>query len=439
MHKRIRKGLDIPLAGAPEQQVSAGNDVATVALVGPDYVGLKPGMLVKEGERVRLGQALFRDKKNAGVVFTSPGAGQVRAINRGERRALQTVVIELDGDEEQELPAVANRKVREGLLESGLWTAFRTRPYSKIPAPESSPAAIFVTAIDTNPLAADPEIVIAGNAAAFEHGLQQLAQLGDGPIYLCTQPESKIACPAEEPFRHAQFSGPHPAGLPGTHIHFLHPVSAATTVWHIGYQDVIDIGHLFMNSHLSVDRVVALCGPMVKRPRLLATRLGASTSDLIQGEVDSGNIRVISGSVLSGHRASGWGAYLGRYHTQISVISEGSQREFLQFMRLGTNKYSASRAYLGHLFKRRHKLSSSQNGSPRAMVSIGSFEDVMPLDILATPLLKALLVNDTENARALGCLELDEEDLALCTFVCNGKYEYGPHLRANLTDIEVNG
>lgn len=431
--------MDIPLAGAPMQSIAPGNDVRSVALIGPDYVGLKPGMEVREGERVRLGQALFRDKKNEGVTFASPGAGIVKAINRGERRVLQSVVVELDGDDEEDFSGVSKDKVREGLLISGLWTSFRTRPYSKIPAPESSPAALFVTAIDTNPLAADPEVVIAADAEAFEQGLQLLSQLGDGPIFVCTKPDSKIPCPADEPFRHATFSGPHPAGLAGTHIHFLYPVSAATTVWHIGYQDVIAIGRFFADGRLNTDRVVALCGPKILRPRLVSTRPGANTSDLLAGEVEGGKIRVISGPVLSGHRAAGWGAYLGRYHNQVSVIAEGSNREFLAFMRAGTDKYSATRAYLGHVFKRRFKLSSSQNGSPRAMVSIGSFEDVMPLDILATPLLKALLVGDTDNARALGCLELDEEDLALCSFVCNGKYEYGPFLRENLRDIEVNG
>lgn len=439
MHKKIRKGLDIPLAGSPQQSISRGNDVRSVALLGPDYFGIKVGMEVREGERVRLGQPLFRDKQNAGVVFTSPGAGIVKAINRGERRALQSVVVELDGDDEQAFDSVSSDNLRAGLLTSGLWTAFRTRPYSRIPAPESSPGALFVTAIDTNPLAADPAVVIAGEADAFDKGLQLLTQLGDGPIYVCTKPDAGIACPATEPFQHATFSGPHPAGLVGTHIHFLHPVSETRAVWHIAYQDVIAIGKFFSAGRLSVERVVALCGPRVREPRLVTTRLGANTSDLLRDEIESGDVRVVSGSVLSGHRASGWGAYLGRYHTQVAVLAEGSQREFLAFMRAGLHKYSASRAYVGHLFRRRYDLTSSQNGSPRAMVSIGSFEDVMPLDILATPLLKALLVRDTDNARDLGCLELDEEDLALCTFVCNGKYEYGPYLRDNLRDIEVNG
>ena len=447
MRIKIKRGLDIPLAGAPEQSVHAGNAVSSVAVLGHDCVGLKAGMEVREGDRVRLGQALFRDKCNPGVIFTSPGAGIVQKINRGERRVLQSVVVQLDGDAEEhfdaysgeQLATLANAKVRSALLQSGLWTSFRVRPYSRIPAPDASPAALFVTAIDTNPVTAEPAAIIARDAESFEQGLRLLSRLGDGPIYVCTRPDTAIPVPQDEPFRHAEFTGPHPAGLPGTHIHMLHPVSESTSVWHIGYQDVIAIGKFFASGRLPVERVIALGGPKVRSPRLVTTRLGASTSELLRGETEPGDVRVVSGSVLSGHRASGWGAFLGRYHNQVSVLTEGSPREFLSFMRPGFGKYSAVRAYAGHLFKQSFELTTSQNGSPRAMVSIGSFESVMPLDILATPLLKALLVSDTDRARALGCLELDEEDLALCSFVCNGKYEYGPHLRRNLHDIEVNG
>jgi Na+-transporting NADH:ubiquinone oxidoreductase subunit A len=447
MQIKIKKGLDIPLAGAPQQSIDAGNEVHSVAVLGHEVVGLKPAMDVREGDRVRLGQPLFRDKQNPGVVFTSPGAGTVKAINRGERRVLQSVVVQLDGDDEEhyesfsneQLTSISGEQLRKGMLASGLWTALRTRPYSRIPSPDASPAAIFVTAIDSNPLAPDPVVVIACDAPAFEIGLRLLSRLGAGPIYVCTRPDAAIPCPEEEPFKKVGFAGPHPAGLVGTHIHFLHPVSATATVWHIGYQDVIALGQFFSSGRLPVERVLAISGPKIRSPRLLTTRPGANTSDLLRGEIEAGDVRVISGSVLSGHRAAGWAAYLGRYHNQVSVLAEGSPREFLSYMRPGLDKYSAVRAYAGHLFKRSYALTTTQNGSPRAMVSIGSFEAVMPLDILATPLLKALLVGDTESARALGCLELDEEDLALCTFVCNGKYEYGPHLRSNLRDIEVNG
>ncbi len=447
MHIKIKKGLNVPLAGSPEQRISAGPDISSVALLGPDTHDLKPRMLVREGDRVRLGQPLYADKANPGINFTSPGCGTVTRVNRGERRILQSVVIDLDGDEAVEFPHVSPGglvdldadKVRETLLASGLWTAFRTRPFSKIPAAESSPHAIFVTAIDTNPLAADPGVVINDDPDAFALGLSLVQKLVTGPVYICTADNVNIDCPNDPPFRHAVFQGPHPAGLPGTHIHFLEPVSESKTVWHIGYQDVMAMARLFTTGRLPTERVVAVGGPMIESPRLVRTRLGANTSELIEDSLRPGDVRVISGSVLSGHRASGWARYLGRYHNQVAVLQEGNPREFLSFIRPGSGKFSSARAFVGKLSGRSYRFTTSQNGSPRAMVSIGSFEQVVPLDILPTPLLKALLVRDTDGARDLGCLELDEEDLALCSFVCNGKYEYGPHLRENLHEIEVNG
>jgi Na+-transporting NADH:ubiquinone oxidoreductase subunit A len=371
----------------------------------------------------------------------------VAAVNRGERRVLQSVVIKLDGDEAEEfasypaaeLAGLDDEAVRDNLLKSGLWTAFRTRPYSKIPARKSSPRAIFVTAIDTNPLAPDPAVIIGQDPEAFSRGIELVAKLTEGPVYVCTAHNSGIRGPEGDKFRYAEFSGKHPAGLVGTHIHFLDPVSEHKVVWHIGYQDVIAVARLFTSGRLPVERTIALAGPMVENPRLITTRLGANTSELLRGETKKDNLRVVSGSVLRGHRAAGWAAYLGRYDAQIAVLQNGTPREFLSFLRPGFGKFSAARAFAGALFGAGYRITSSQNGSPRAMVSIGSFEQVMPLDILPTPLLKSLLVRDTDGARDLGALELDEEDLALCSFVCNGKYEYGPHLRKTLHEIEVNG
>ena len=441
---RIKKGLDIPLSGEPEQRIDDAGNVRTVAVLGPDIVGLRARMHVEEGDRVRLGQTLFTDRQNPEVCFTSPGSGVVDKINRGARRALQSVVVRLEGDDDHTYPrtsdsgSLSRDKVRDNLLASGLWTALRTRPFSKIPAPDSQPAAIFVTAIDTNPHAADPSVVIAEATESFAFGLHAIATLTEGPVHVATKSGSDI--PVPENFRHAEFSGPHPAGLVGTHIHFLDPVGADKTVWHLGYQDVIAIGRLFQTGRLNPERIVSVGGALVENPRLLRTRLGANVTEMLAGELKPAKKRIISGSVLGGRRATGPIGWLGRYHTQLSVLPEGAEREFLSWMRPGRSKYSSLRAYAGHLLHRGDfELTTSQNGSPRAMVSIGSFERVMPLDILATPLLKALLVTDTDSARDLGCLELDEEDLALCSFVCNGKYEYGPYLRENLTEIEVNG
>ncbi len=446
---RIKKGLDIPIQGVPDQVVEEARPVASVALVGPDFIGLKPKMMVTIGDRVRLGQPLFFDKRNPQVLFASPGCGEVVAIERGARRALQSVVVKLDGDDEEtfesfasaSLAALDRSEVQQNLLASGLWTSFRTRPFSKIPAPGSAPDAIFVTAMDTNPLAADPALVIAESSEDFVGGVTILTRLTDGTVHICQAPGPDSAIPDIDSVKRAVFAGPHPAGLPGTHIHFLEPVGDHRKVWYLNYQDVIAIGRLFTSGHLAVERVVALGGPAVQRPRLLRTRMGASTADLLEGELKAVECRVVSGSILSGRRAAGWGRYLGRYHLQISVLPEGREREFLGWLAPGVNKYSAINAFAASLLSREksYPLTTSQHGSPRAMVPIGNFERVMPLDILPAPLLKALLVRDTDTARALGCLELDEEDLALCSFVCCSKYEYGPELRENLDMIERDG
>ena len=331
------------------------------------------------------------------------------------------------------------KPIKSRLLESGLWTALRTRPFSKVPKPDGVPTGIFVNAMDTNPLAANPQTIVGPRRDDFLNGLTTLGNLTDGSVYVCTSPDSHIPVPDHAQFVHSEFAGPHPSGLVGTHIHFLFPVGADRSVWHLDYQDVLAIGRLFVEGRLCTERVVALGGPMVKRPRLLRTRLGASTKDLVENELTEGPARVISGSVLAGNRTADWGAYLGRYHRQISVLAEGGEREFFGWLWPGGKKYSATRAYAGHLLRKSFGLTTLQNGSPRAMVPIGNFERVMPLDILPAPLLKALLVRDTDTAQALGCLELDEEDLALFSFVCSGKYEYGQFLRETLTEIERHG
>ncbi len=448
MRIKIKKGLDLPIAGEPEKTISDGAEVKTVAAVATDVSGIRPRMAVQVGDRVRLGQVLYHDKRNPEVPFTAPGAGEVIAVNRGARRALQSVVIRLEGDDTEtfeswpasSLATLDQQTVRENLIASGLWTTLRTRPFSRIPAPDATPAAIFVTATDTNPLAIDPAFFIDQDAEPFNDGLTVLSRIADCPIYLCTAPDSGIRCPESDQFRHAEFQGPHPAGLVGTHIHFLEPVGKTRTVWHIGYQHVTALGRLFTSGRLPTERLITLCGPMALRPRILRTRIGASTAELLKGETAPGNLRVVSGSALSGHRAAGPLGYLGRYQTQLTVLQEDPSREFLAWMLPGANRYSLTRTFASSLLRRdKFNLTTTQNGSPRAMVSTGAFESIMPLDVLATPLLKALLVEDTDRAQELGCLELAEEDLALCSFVCNGKHDYGAYLRMNLTEIEVNG
>ena len=443
----IRRGLDIPIDGCPDQTISPAPSVGSVALVGDDYVRMKPSMAVREGDSVKLGQVLFTDKRTPGVQYTSPGSGTVAAIRRGPKRKFESMVIELDGEREETFaacdPATAGSdQVRGNLVASGLWTALRTRPYNRVPPLDSSPHSIFVTAMDTNPLAADPAPIIEAAADDFIGGLQALTGLTEGPVFVCHSAGTEVPGRDIPRVRLEAFEGPHPAGLPGTHIHFLDPVSETKTVWFIGYQDVIAFGRLFRTGRLDVERVISLAGPGVERPRLVRTRIGACTDELVADQLRAGDHRVISGSVLSGRTAAAPHNYLGRFHLQISVIEEGHKRELLGWAMPGLDKFSVTRAFAASWLRgknHRFNLTTSTGGSKRAMVPIGLYERVMPLDILPTFLLRALIVGDTERAQALGCLELDEEDLALCTFVCPGKYEYGPILRKNLTEIEIEG
>ncbi|MCB1650257.1 MAG: Na(+)-translocating NADH-quinone reductase subunit A [Pseudomonadales bacterium] len=446
---KITRGLDLPILGTPEQVIENARRARTVALLGRDYVGMKPTMSVREGDRVKLGQALFEDKKTPGVLYTAPGAGVVREINRGERRAFLSLVIELDEEEEQvefparspeELAGLSREAVVATLVSSGQWTALRTRPYSKVPAIDAVPHALFINAMDTNPLAADPEVVARESAGDFITGINVLSRLSGGKVFLCRALASFQGLEKQGLAANVQvedFAGPHPAGLSGTHIHYLAPVSLQRQAWTINYQDVIAIGKLFSTGRISVERVVSLAGPQVDKPRLLRTRLGVNLDELSAGELQGGENRVISGSVLSGRKAGGVENYLGRYHLQVSVIREGRERVLLGYLSPGKDRHSALGIYLSSLFKgRKFAFTSATNGSARAMVPVGSYERVMPLDILPTQLLRSLIVGDIEAAQNLGALELDEEDLALCTYVCPGKYEYGPILRDNLTRIE---
>ncbi|MBK6336061.1 MAG: Na(+)-translocating NADH-quinone reductase subunit A [Betaproteobacteria bacterium] len=446
---RISKGLDLPLAGDPVQAIDEARPVGRVALLGADYHGMRPTLLVKEGDRVLRGQPLFEDKKTPGVLHTAPAAGTVAAINRGEMRVFQSLVVDVADDDgadaqvafaqyrAQPVAGLDAAAIRALLQESGLWTALRTRPFSRVPAPAATPHSIFVTAIDTRPHAPQVAVVLAGREADFEAGLAALTKLAP-KVFLCRAPGTALPGESTAGVRVEQFSGPHPAGTAGLHIHLLDPVHEHKAVWHVGYQDVAAIGRLLLTGKLDVERVVALAGPGVLRPRLLRTRLGAALDELTRGELKPGDLRVISGSVLEGRSAAGpVHGFLGRHDQQVSVLAEGRERELFGWITPGFEKFSVWRVVAGALARnRRLALTTTANGSSRPMVPTGAYERVMPMDVLPTFLLRALITDDVERAEALGVLELDEEDLALCTYVCAGKFEYGPLLRKMLTHIE---
>ena len=450
---RIKKGLDLPIAGAPVQVIESATLPSHVALLAEEYVGLKPTMLVEVGTYVMKGQALFEDKKTPGVLFTAPASGTISAINRGERRVLQSVVIACDPQSAAAKPGTAlpqavqnvaelsREQVQNALVSNGLWTALRTRPFSRVPQLDTQPAAIFVTAIDTNPLSADPRLIIGLEAEAFALGVKALTRLTQGKVYVCQSEGEALLLDEIERVDIRRFAGVHPAGLVGTHIHFIHPASLESPIWHIGYQDVIAYGKWFLTGELYTDRVVALAGPSAKRPRLLRTQLGAQLSELVAGELRHQHTRVVSGSVLSGHTAYGVRDYLGRFHQQISVLEEDAEHQVLPWVRGGSEKFSITRAVTSgfRLTQKLFNLTTHTGGAERAMMAFGQLDRVMPLDILPTLLVRDLVVRDTDEAQALGALELDEEDLALCTFVCPGKYDFGKELRACLDIIEREG
>lgn len=447
MH-RITKGLNVPIAGEPDQTVVDGPAIKKVALIGPDYVGMKPTMLVAPGDTVKLGQPVFTDKKTEGVVYTAPAAGKVLELNRGERRAFQSLVIEVDGDDavefdapgEGDMDAVTRETVTKLLAESGHWATLRTRPFSKVPAVGSIPNSIFVQAIDSNPLAANVAPLIRQRERDFRFGVLALTKLTDGTVFVCRRPAEPFPAEEHPQVKAAEFEGPHPAGLPGTHINRLDPVGPNKTVWTINYQDVMAIGHLVATGKICTSRIISVAGPAITEPQLLKTRVGACISELISGRLADGKTRVVSGSILNGRVTGGPFDYLSRYHLQVGAVLEGDEREFLGWVSPGPDKFSVRRVFSSALDKaKRFAFTTSTGGSKRAMVPIGMYEQVMPLDIIPTFLLRSLITGDTEQAQALGCLELDEEDLALCTFVCPGKYEYGPILRKTLTEIELEG
>jgi len=455
---RIRKGLDLPISGGPMQIIRGRESVRRVAVMADDFSGMKAGMKVEVGSVVRRGQVLFEDRKNPGVFHTAPAAGTVVGIQRGARRALQSVVIELSEGERSgrddavehvrferftgAAPEALSREDVVGLLvESGMWTALRTRPFSKTPGPESQPHSLFVTAIDSHPMAPLPEVVIETRREDFERGLAIVAKLCSGTTFLCVREGSGVGEETAAPVQLERFEGPHPSGTVGLHIHLLDPVGRGKTVWHIGYQDVIAIGRLFATGRLDVERVISIAGPPVDNPRLVVTRQGACVDELAAEDGAGVEVRRIAGSVLSGKKAMGeaWG-YLGRFERQISILAEGRERVFLGWLMPGLKAFSTLPIFLSRLLGvKRFDFTTATNGSPRAMVPIGMYERVMPMDILPTFLLRSLIVGDIEQAEKLGALELDEEDLALCTFVCPGKQDYGPMLRRNLEMIEKEG
>ena len=455
---RTKKGLDLPIEGTPDIQIVADAPAPSrVALIASDFVEIRARMLVAVGDTVLRGQGLCGERKIDGVLHTAPAAGRVVAIHRGAKRALQSIVIELSPGEQdgtagpEEMARFASftgrppaeleaDDVRALLAESGMWAALRVRPFGRSPSVDSACSAIFVTAMDTHPLALPPETAIGPRADDWARGLSVLRRLTKGETWVCKAAGAPIDAGASGA-RVEEFSGPHPCGTVGHHIHTLMPVHRNRCVWHIGYQDVLAVGRLFATGRLDVERLVTLAGPGVTSPGVLRTRLGASVDQLVAGRLADGEQRVISGSVLGGRIAQGEvNGDLGRFDTQVSVLREGRERELFGWLTPGAGRFSVTRAFASAMSRsKRFAFSTTSHGEERAMVPIGVYEQVSSMDLMPTFLLRALAVDDLERAEALGALELDEEDMALFTFVCPGKTDWAVELRRNLQLLEKEG
>jgi len=407
MHIRTRRGHRFHVPGAPVQTVRSSPEVRYIAIAGADYPGVRFSVEVEAGQRVAKGETVLADRHRSDIVFASPAAGTVREVLRGPRRSLSALVIDLEGDDaakfEPLAPDAGDAAVRDLLLRAGEWPAFLRRPFGTIPDAEERPHAIFVTAIDTDPLAVDPSVVLADRRDDFRRGLAAIARLTDGTTYVChggAVEETDLP----EGVRAVRFSGPHPAGLAGTHIHRLAPVGGDRAVWQIGYQDVAAIGRLVATGETDAERIVSIAGPGVQEPRLVRTVTCADIDDLVDG-LKPGDHRVISGSILTGRVSR----YLGRRHTCVSVLPEAR----------GSAPFGWAEA----------SQDTSQHGHRGTFVPVAAFDTVLPFNILAVPLLRALIVGDEEAAKRLGCLELLEEDMALFSYVCPAKIDYAPLLR----------
>ena len=416
----IKTGLDLRIAGAPAGDALHAKSVASAALLGRDFPGVRFELLAEQGCPVKAGEALLRDRRRPAIVFTSPISGTLGSINRGPRRALVSVTVNGDGADGAVMFDVPDEpstdQVRRLMLESGLWPSLRTRPFGHVPDPAGEPKALLVTAIDSEPLAPDPVPVIAAHASEFCRGMDTLAKLTESPLYLCQAGDTDIPVGASRRWRVAGFDGPHPAGLPGTHIHRLCPIGFdGEEAWHIGYQDVIALGRLMTTGRAWLQRVISLAGPAIDDPRLISVPPGAAIDEVVAGELKDGDARVISGSVLSGHIAFGAQAYLGRHHNQITALPEANQEHVLPW--------------------RKPVFDTALGGEPGPLIPTGDFERVAPAGILPVPLLRALLVADVDRARDLGALELVEEDLMLLSYVCPSKTDYGLLLRKVLEQL----
>ena len=442
---KIKRGLNIKLVGEADKVFSDLPLPETFAIKPPDFIGVIPKLLVKQGDEVQSGTALFNDKNNETIKFCSPVSGEVIEIIRGEKRKILEVKILAD----KEIDYVAFKKANPNdlsrediiaaLLNSGIWPFIRQRPFGIIANPNETPKSVFISAFDSSPLAPDNDFIMHGNDQDFQSGLDALQKLTDGKVHLNINADTTPS----KVFTNSQgveinkISGPHPAGNVGIQIHHIDPVNKGEAVWCLNPQDVLIVGRLFNQGKFDAARTVALTGAQIKNPKYYKTVVGSAVKNMIsEGGLKDGENRIISGNVLTGKQIPSNG-YLGFYDSQITVIPEGREHEFMGWLAPGFSKYSLSRTFFSWLTpNKKHDLNTNLHGEERPFVVTGEYEKVFPMDIYPVLLLKSILIEDIEMMENLGIYEVVEEDFALCEFVCTSKIESQGIIRRGLDIIQ---
>ncbi|MDR1864036.1 MAG: Na(+)-translocating NADH-quinone reductase subunit A [Bacteroidales bacterium] len=443
---KIRKGLNIKLKGKAEKILVKAAPSDRYAVKPVDFAGLTPKMLVKEGDAVKAGTALFMDKNRPEVLFASPVGGTVEAVVRGEKRRILEVVVKTGEKAFENFSPMKpmeqdKEKITEYLLAGGVWPFIRQRPYAIVANPQDTPKAIFISCFDTAPLAPDYDYIFQDVDPDFQAGIDALAQLTSGKVHLCVYsdyPPAATFAKAKNVEVHL-FSGPHPSGNVGVQIHHVSPVNKGETVWYVNPQDVLVIGRLISKGVYDVSKTVVLSGSEVNAPRFYKV-VGGCRLTSFADNIRTGNNRCISGNVLTGTKVSPEG-YLGFYDHQVTVIPEGNRHELLGWALPGFGKYSASRTFFSWLTPdREYAPDTNLHGGRRALVMTGQYESVFPMDIYPEHLVKAILAGEIEKMEQLGIYEVAEEDFALCEFVCTSKTEVQAIIRdgINMMIKEMN-
>ncbi|MDF1576054.1 MAG: Na(+)-translocating NADH-quinone reductase subunit A [Bacteroidales bacterium] len=439
---KIKKGLDIRMNGQAELIYVKAPRARTYAIKPGDWHGLTPKIIPKLCDEVKVGTPIFYDKYHPEIKFTSPVSGILSSINRGERRRIIEVVLEDDGKDTAETfmqgdPSEMKREqIVENLLNSGLWPLIRRRPYTVIAKTDEVPKSIFISAFDTAPLAPDFDFLLKDSEADFQWGVNALRRLTEGKVHLNLDgryPSVRTLSDIKG-VEVNRFSGPHPAGNVGIQIHKLDPINKGEVIWVVQPQDVIAIGRLFKTGKYDPSVVVALTGARVEKPQYYRTIRGTEVAPILENQLKEGDNRVISGNVLQGKQIDAEKGYVGCFDSQVTVIREGNYHELFGWILPGFKKMSVARSFASRWLTPRRKFDMDTNyhGGKRPFVMTGEYEKVLPMDIYPMQLLKAILVNDIDKMEQLGIYELDEEDLALCEFVCTSKTPVTKILRDGL-------